>query len=192
MFYIRSLCFFGGGGDRSELEHEMVQMCLRMESRGPDAKGVYTGDNVALGHTRLSIIDIKTGSQPMWHVDKTAVIVFNGEIYNFKKLKAELSCHGVQFSTDSDTEVILNLYREYGIDKTLELIEGMFSFAIYDVLTRNLYLARDKFGEKPCYVWNQDGKLRFASELKAFAPVLGDLKIDYTALNYFLSVGYIP
>lgn len=120
------------------------------------------------------------------------MIVFNGEIYNFKKLKAELSCHGVQFSTDSDTEVILNLYREYGIDKTLELIEGMFSFAIYDVLTRNLYLARDKFGEKPCYVWNQDGKLRFASELKAFAPVLGDLKIDYTALNYFLSVGYIP
>lgn len=171
---------------------EVGRMCDRMKLRGPDAGGIYVGGNVALGHRRLSIIDLGTGDQPMYSSDRSTVIAFNGEIYNFQELRSELEAEGMTFSSQSDTEVILNVYKKYGIEKTLELLEGMFAFALYDIETKELYIARDKFGEKPLYVWDQGEQLCFASELKAFAPDLSQFKIDYKALNYFLALDYIP
>lgn len=171
---------------------ELEKMCGRMNLRGPDAGGVYVSGQVGLGHRRLSIIDLGTGDQPMFNNDRSAVIVFNGEIYNFRELRVKLEEAGQVFRTQSDTEVILNAYRVYGMEKTVCMLEGMFAFALYDIETKELYIARDKFGEKPLYVWDQGEQLCFASELKAFAPDLSRFKIDYKALNYFLALDYIP
>ena len=175
------------------VEEEVIgQMCERMKLRGPDGGGSFVNGRVGLGHRRLSIIDLGTGDQPMYNYDHSAVIVFNGEIYNFKELRQQLENEGLKFMTHSDTEVILNAYTAYGMDKTVRLLEGMFAFALYDIKSKVLYLARDKFGEKPLYIWDQGKQLCFASELKAFAPDLNRFRIDNRALNYFLALDYIP
>ena len=124
--------------------------------------GIFT-----LGHRRLSIIDLKTGEQPIYNEDRTVVVVYNGEIYNFRVLRAELESRGHRFSTETDTEVIVHAYEEYGYD-CLRLFNGMFAFALYDTAKKSLFLARDRSGIKPLhYTFLKDGTFLFASEIKA-------------------------
>ena len=151
-------------------------MCDRLFLRGPDAEGLYINKNIGLGHRRLSILDLRTGDQPMFSTDGTVVVVFNGEIYNYEKLKKELLAKGSSFHTNSDTEVLINGYISFGIDEILNRIEGMFAFALYDMKNHKLFIARDKFGEKPLYYCRDKQSLWFASELKAFPDELLDRK----------------
>jgi asparagine synthase (glutamine-hydrolysing) len=133
--------------------------------RGPDGRGSYTSGPVGLGHTRLSIIDLNTGAQPMCNEDKTVWIVFNGEIYNFPELRDQLAKKGHIFSSATDTEVIIHLYEEYGVE-CLQYLRGMFAFAIWDEKDRSLFLARDRVGIKPIYYSNTGTSFIFGSEIK--------------------------
>ena len=118
--------------------------------RGPDGSGVWTAQGVGLGHRRLAIIDLGGGAQPMASADGRVVITYNGEIYNFRDIRAELEGRGVQFRTDSDTEVLIESWRQWGADM-LPRLNGMFAFAIYDAGTQSLLLARDRLGVKPLH-----------------------------------------
>ena len=140
---------------------------------------------------RLSIIDLSTGKQPIYNEDGTKVIVFNGEIYNFKGLRDELKSKGHKFKTKSDTEVILHSYEEYGT-KCLEKLNGMFAFAIYDINSREMFIARDRAGEKPLYYYRDSERFVFASELKSIIKTF-DIKkeINTKALNQYFSLTYI-
>lgn len=171
---------------------ELQQMCDALHLRGPDDEGIWTDNNVGFGHRRLSIIDLETGHQPMLTPDKKVVIVFNGEIYNFKELRSALLAKGCKFSTNSDTEVILQSYQQYGIEITLAKLEGMFSFALYDREKEELFIARDKFGEKPLYYTKKQDVLYFGSEIKALFAIIDKKKISTKGLNYFLALSYIP
>src|SRR5262249_49178527 len=139
--------------------------------RGPDGNGTYRDleAGVFLGHQRLAIVDIATGAQPMWNEQHTIGVVFNGEIYNHRELRVRLEAMGHRFRSDhSDTEVLVQGYAEWGEDLPLHL-NGMFAFCIYDRVRRRLFLARDRFGEKPLYIAVQGGIFAFASELTAIA-----------------------
>jgi asparagine synthase (glutamine-hydrolysing) len=171
---------------------EVKTMCDRLSLRGPDAEGFFINKNIGLGHRRLSIIDLETGDQPMFSADKSVVVVFNGEIYNFRELRNELEAKGYTFATTSDTEVLINGYLAFGLETILNRLEGMFAFALYDTKLEKLFVARDKFGEKPLYYSNNEESFTFASELKAFNPKLNTHEIDIKALNYFLTLTYIP
>lgn len=160
--------------------------------RGPDDQGVYEDDKVALGHTRLSILDLTTGHQPMFDQNKEVVVVFNGEIYNFLDIKHQLQSGGVSFATHSDTEVIIEAYKTYGITGCLERLEGMFAFALWDIKEQKLFIVRDRFGEKPLYYTQDEKGVYFASELKAIIPFIDKTKISKKALNLFFSLTYIP
>ncbi|MGN1338297.1 MAG: asparagine synthase (glutamine-hydrolyzing) [Candidatus Coprovivens sp.] len=142
-------------------------MTDRIEYRGPDAEGFYLDDNAALGHRRLSIIDLSTGNQPIYNEKKDIVIVFNGEIYNYQLLREELIEKGHEFVTKSDTEVLVHGYEEWG-HKLTKKLRGMFAFAIWDSNKKELYMARDHWGIKPLYYYKTDNSLLFASEIKAF------------------------
>lgn len=142
-------------------------MTDRIEYRGPDAEGFYLDDNAALGHRRLSIIDLSTGNQPIYNEKKDIVIVFNGEIYNYQLLREELIEKGHKFVTKSDTEVLVHGYEEWG-HKLTKKLRGMFAFAIWDSNKKELYMARDHWGIKPLYYYKTDNSLLFASEIKAF------------------------
>ena len=135
--------------------------------RGPDSDGYYVDDNIALGFRRLSIIDLGTGSQPIFNEEKDKVIIFNGEIYNYQIIKEDLLAKGHKFTTKTDTEVILHGYEEYG-EKILNKLRGMFSFVIYDIKTKELFGARDFFGIKPFYYYIDDDVFMFGSEIKSF------------------------
>ena len=141
-------------------------MADKIAHRGPDGEGYYINDKVALAHRRLSIIDLSTGSQPMFNEDKSLVIVFNGEIYNYLEIKAELKKDGYKFLNKSDTEVIINGYKKWG-KKVVDHLRGMYAFAIYDILNDELFMARDKWGIKPLYYAKFDDTFMFASEIKA-------------------------
>lgn len=143
------------------------KMADRIAHRGPDAEGFYTDEHVALGHRRLSIIDINTGIQPMFNEDDSLVVVFNGEIYNYIELKAELKKKKHKFKTKSDTEVLLHGYEEWGSELPKKL-RGMFAFAIWDKNTKTLFCARDNFGVKPFYYYQNENTFLFASEIKSF------------------------
>lgn len=143
------------------------KMADRIKYRGPDGEGYFIDDDVALAHRRLSIIDLSTGSQPMYNEDNSIVIVFNGEIYNFVELKDELKSKGHKFKNKSDTEVIIHGYEEWG-KNVVEHLRGMFAFAIWDQNTKTLFMARDHFGIKPLYYAKFNDTLMFASEIKAF------------------------
>lgn len=171
---------------------EIIDMRDRLSVRGPDEKGLWAGDRIALGHRRLSIIDLKTGKQPMFSNDRSIVIVFNGEIYNYRDICADLRKEGFGFSTSSDTEVIIQGYKQYGIRGLLNRLEGMFAFALYDRDIETLYLARDKFGEKPFYYYERPGEFYFASEVTALTSRIKNSALDKTAINLFLSLSYIP
>lgn len=174
------------------------RMTRRIAHRGPDDEGYFetstqsTGSYVGLGHRRLAIIDLDTGHQPMASRDGTLQIVFNGEIYNYKTLRSELIDRGCHFETASDTEVILHAYDEYGPDCVRKL-RGMFAFALWDARREQLFLARDRFGKKPLFVFEDRGLLVFASEIKAILEHPGArIEVDQSALwDYFL-YRYVP
>ncbi|KRT58807.1 asparagine synthase (glutamine-hydrolyzing) [endosymbiont of Ridgeia piscesae] len=160
--------------------------------RGPDGEGLFVEGNIGLGHRRLSIIDLEGGDQPIFNEDRSIAIVFNGEIYNYKEIREQLLKNGHQFKTHSDTEVIVHLYEERGID-CLEALNGMFAFAIWDKNRQRLFIARDRLGEKPLYYTSQNGVFAFGSELKALLrnpDVKTEVNLD--ALDDFLAYGYVP
>ncbi len=160
--------------------------------RGPDGSGLAQFPNAIFGHRRLSIIDISGGAQPMEDTTGNLVITFNGEIYNYRELKEKLKSAGHSFRTNSDTEVILESYRAYGYDCVSHL-DGMFAFAIWDKKKQELFLARDRFGEKPLYYSETISGLLFASEIKALlATGLVEPKLDVISLDNYLSLSYIP
>ncbi len=163
-----------------------------LRHRGPDDAGTHVEPGVALGMTRLAIIDLVTGRQPMSDGDARHWIVFNGEIYNFRQLRAELEATGHRFRTRSDTEVILAAHAEYGED-CVEHLRGMFAFAIWDRTRRRLFLARDRLGKKPIYYWQRDGLFLFASEPKALLrhPAVSR-ELDWGAFHHYLAFGYTP
>ncbi len=135
--------------------------------RGPDQDGVYCCEDISFGHRRLSIIDLSEhGRQPMFNEDKSVCMVFNGEIYNYEELKPQLIASGHKFVSDSDSEVIIHAYEEYGID-VLEKLRGMFAFAIWDSQKEEMFLARDRIGIKPLYYYHKDEKFLFGSEIKS-------------------------
>jgi len=142
------------------------KMNTAIAHRGPNDSGVYSDKGVVLGNRRLSIIDIKSGHQPVHNEDSTIWITFNGEIYNFKELKFELEKSGHKFYTNTDTEAIVHLYEKYGLD-FVKRLRGMFAFAVWDSAKKRLILCRDRLGKKPLYYWIKGGKLVFSSEIKA-------------------------
>ncbi len=169
------------------------RMCQAMVHRGPDGHGVWTAPGVGLGHRRLSIIDLEGSPQPMASADGRAVLVFNGEIYNYRELREELREAGAEFRTDGDSEVILAAWQRWGVE-CLPRLHGMFAFAIYDLDQRTLLLARDRLGVKPLFHAElSDGSLAFGSELKALtAHPLLRRDLDPLAVEDFLTWGYVP
>jgi len=163
----------------------------KIKHRGPDGEGFYLDKNISLGHRRLSIIDLsENGKQPMFNEDKSMCIVFNGEIYNFQELKKELE-NKHKFISQTDTEVVLHLYEEKK-EKCLELLNGIFAFAIYDIKNKELFLARDRVGVKPLYYYSDDEKFIFSSEIKAILEHDIKREIDPEALNHYFRLMYVP
>ncbi len=160
--------------------------------RGPDGEGIYFNKNVALGHRRLSIIDTSNAaSQPFTESTERYTIVFNGEIFNYKQLRNQLESKGVKFKSQSDTEVLLQLYISEK-ENCLEKLDGEFAFAIYDSQNEELFLARDRFGIKPLYYYKDDERFVFGSELKALMEFDIPKVIDKTALQLYFHLNYIP
>ncbi len=160
--------------------------------RGPDEEGLYIENNLCFGMRRLSIIDLKGGSQPIYSEDGSLAVVFNGEIYNFKKLKTELVACGHIFKTETDTEVIVHAFEQYGTD-SFDMLDGMFAFALHDKANKKVYLVRDRMGEKPLYYTGNDRFILFGSELKSLvATGRIEKKICTRALNQYLQLTYIP
>ncbi|MES2290589.1 MAG: XrtA/PEP-CTERM system amidotransferase [Pseudomonadota bacterium] len=161
--------------------------------RGPDGSGIWTAQGVGLGHRRLSIIDLGGGKQPMASPDEQLVLTYNGEVYNFKEIRSALEARGHRFRTDSDTEVILNGWREWGAG-VLDRLNGMFAFALYDARAQSLFLARDRLGVKPLhYTMLADGSVAFASEIKGLlANPAVRREIDPRAVEDFFALGYVP
>lgn len=188
------MCGIAGFVSRRVREGAKVlqKMNQTMIHRGPDEEGIYVNGTYGLGMRRLSIIDLSGGSQPVWNEDHTVGIVFNGEIYNFRELREQLEKKGHRFSSRSDTEVIVHLYEEEGI-QSLERLNGMFAFALYDQKEDKLFLARDRMGEKPLHYYFYNGDFVFASEIKsilAFPEITTRLSLE--ALNLYLTYEYVP
>ena len=159
--------------------------------RGPDDSGRYLADNVALGMRRLSIIDLSGGQQPISNDDGSLVLVCNGEIYNYRELRAQLADR-YHFKTQSDVEVILALYQLYGVD-CLAHLNGMFAFALWDNNRQQLLLARDRLGIKPLYLCQHNGFLAFSTESKAILALPGiEAEVCPQALEQYLQLGYVP
>lgn len=172
--------------------HLAERMCLTLAHRGPDDQGVHAVGNAALGSRRLSIIDLAGGHQPITNEDRTVWVVFNGEIYNYKDLTQLLKRRGHTFSTESDTEVLVHAYEEFG-NEFLQHLNGMFALALWDDRRKRLLLARDRTGIKPLYYTQHDGALIFGSEIKALLAYPGvPRSIDLVALNEYLSFEYVP
>lgn len=152
-------------------EDRLRQSAALIGHRGPDGAGIYREAGIGLAHTRLSLVDLSTRSdQPFWDPQGRYALVYNGEIYNFKELRQDLSERGVQFHTTSDTEVLLQCLAVDGAERTLPRLEGMFAFAFYDAQERRLLLARDRFGIKPLLIYQDEARFLFASEVKAMQP----------------------
>jgi asparagine synthase (glutamine-hydrolysing) len=169
------------------------KMADALAHRGPDQSGVYSDDWFSLGHRRLSVIDLsESGQQPMPNEDGSIWITFNGEIYNYQTLREDLITRGHHFRSRTDTEVILHLYEEYGSD-CLERLRGMFAFAIWDRNRRELFAARDRFGQKPFYYVHSGNKFLFASEIKGLLVYHGiSVAPEFAAVDYYLAHRFIP
>jgi asparagine synthase (glutamine-hydrolysing) len=167
-------------------------MMSAVAHRGPDDQGSFHGPNVALGHKRLSIIDVSGGHQPLENEDGSLLLVANGEIYDFQVVRAELEAKGHRFRTRSDSEVLLHLYEEHGPD-CVERLNGMFAFAIWDRTNERLFIARDRLGIKPLYYIAKDGKFLFASELKSLLQWRGfEPTVDPRGVHQYLALRYVP
>lgn len=173
-------------------EADLRRMCDVIRHRGPDQDGYFVFDNVALGMRRLSIIDLKTGKQPIPNEDKSIWIVYNGEVYNFPELRNELEAKGHRFRTQTDTETVVHAYEEWGADCPAKL-NGMFAFAIWDNRCKRLFLARDRIGIKPLYYYAGGDRFVFGSELKSLLQLdTVPREIDPEALDLFLTYEYVP
>jgi asparagine synthase (glutamine-hydrolysing) len=171
---------------------EIRCMLQTIKHRGPDDEGVYTCGPIGLGNRRLSIIDVPGGHQPVSNEDRTIWVVFNGEIYNYPQLRQELVQNGHHFRTNSDTEVLVHLYEEWG-EECVQKLNGMFAFAIWDTNRQKLVLARDRIGQKPLFYAQEGDELLFASEVKAILAVSQrERELDYTSLHHYLSLRFIP
>jgi asparagine synthase (glutamine-hydrolysing) len=189
--------------DRALASQVLERMVQALRHRGPDEAGAYerglrmqpphgTMPGVALGHRRLSIIDVAGGHQPLANEDGSVWVTFNGEIYNHRALRSRLEGAGHAFRTQSDTETIVHLYEDEGLD-FVDHLNGMFALAIWDARQRRLVLARDRLGEKPLYYRVEPGRLLFASELKSLLQVPGvERTVDPAALDAYLTYGYVP
>lgn len=176
----------------SVAEADVRRMCDVIVHRGPDDEGIHVDAGVGLGMRRLSIIDVATGHQPIHNEDRTVWVVFNGEIYNYREVRAELEKAGHRFYTKSDTEVLVHLYEEHG-EKMLSRLNGMFAFAIWDAKRERLFLARDRIGEKQLFYVHKDGVFAFGSEIKCLLAH-GNVSsaLDPLALDGYLSYLYTP
>jgi asparagine synthase (glutamine-hydrolysing) len=178
------------GANRTDLD-TVRDMTARIRHRGPDGDGFFATSNIALGMRRLSIIDVLGSDQPLYNEDRTIALVFNGEIYNYRELRADLIERGHRPHTDGDGETLIYLYEEYGLDLFARL-RGMYAFALWDAPRRRLVLAVDHIGMKPLYLWERDGILRFASEVKCFmADADFQAQVNAAALDTYLSFGYM-
>ncbi len=188
------MCGFTGFVDSTTADRDAVikQMTDLIVHRGPDDEGFYVDADIAMGFRRLSIIDLDHGAQPIPNEDSTKWITFNGEIYNFRELRAELEAAGHTFRTQADTETILHGYEEWGTG-VLDRLRGMFAFVIWDTETKTLFGARDPFGIKPFYYQLNDGLFLYGSEIKSFLPHPGFIKeVNEEVLPDYLSFEYIP
>jgi len=183
-------------GVPSDLESDVLRMMDRMVHRGPDDRGIHVAEyntlRVGLGHQRLSILDLSVaGKQPMADKDRRAWIVYNGEVYNYRELRKELESSGHHFQSGTDTEVVLKAYQEWGVE-SLDRLEGMFAFAIWDAVDRVLFLARDRAGIKPLHYSLTPTGLAFSSEIKSLLA-LPEIKadVDPSTIDEFLTLGYI-
>ena len=176
--------------DDLSLFKSMIQQFIH---RGPDSQGVYNDSNVALGIRRLMIIDAEKADQPLFNEDDSLVLVVNGEIYNYLELRKELANKGHQFKTDGDGETILHLYEDYQED-CVHKLRGMFAFALYDKKRREIFIARDKMGEKPLYYHQNEKQFVFSSEMKSILLYLrpAGLEIDPDAVNMYFHYQYVP
>ena len=185
------MCGFVGYINKEKDKKENIKkMADLIAHRGPDSEGYYCDENIALGFRRLSIIDLNGGSQPIYNKDKTKVIVFNGEIYNYQELKKELVKKGYKFKTKTDTEVILHGYEEYQ-EKIVDKLRGMFAFVIYDIKKKEMFAARDFYGIKPFYYTKMDNTFIFGSEIKSFLIHPHFKKeLNTKMLEYYLTFQY--
>lgn len=190
------MCGISGVVAKKKLSPELKAAVGRMSAaqihRGPDGAGEYFGETVALASRRLSIIDPNGGWQPLYNEDKSLALVINGEIYNYVELRERLKASGHEFRTATDGEVILHLYEENPAN-FLESLRGMFAFALWDNNRKRLILARDRMGEKPLYLFESDGQILFASELKSLlASRLVSFELDARAVNLYFHYQYVP
>src|SRR4051812_97417 len=163
------MCGIAGFARSGRAEPELERLLDGLHHRGPDDRGTWSGAHWRLGMARLSIMDLQRGHQPMRSSDGRWTLILNGEIYNFRELRKRMEGQGHHFQTTSDTEVLLELIAAIGVPRACEQIEGMFAFAAVDEGAGDLWLARDRFGEKPLFLDRRDGDFRFCSEL---APLL--------------------
>ena len=191
------MCGIIGGFTNNPISSDVIsESLLSIRHRGPDSEGFLQDGNSFIGNRRLSIIDIAGGQQPIFNEDRSIAVVFNGEIYNYLELIPLLEGRGHIFRTKSDTETLVHLWEEYGVNMCSHL-RGMFAFCIYDSNQRSLFLGRDRFGKKPCYyTYSQDGNFLFASELKALKPLMissgASWAIEETGIYDYLSLGCVP
>jgi asparagine synthase (glutamine-hydrolysing) len=188
------MCGIAGilGPDDESARRAVEAMTDRLRHRGPDAARTARSGPCALGHARLSIIDLETGGQPMTNEDGSVSLVCNGEVYNFRALRKDLEVRGHRFKTRSDNEVILHLYEEDG-PNCVEKLQGMFAFGLWDAGAERLVLARDRLGEKPLVYWHGDGRFAFASELHALLALDGVPRVlEPEALHHYLSYLAVP
>ena len=168
------------------------QMTGLMAERGPDAEGFWSDARIGLGHRRLTVIDLAAGEQPVYNEDHSILVVFNGEIFNYQELRKDLVARGHRFSTNTDTEVIVHSYEEFGT-ACVQRFRGMFAFALYDTKQGTLFIARDRLGIKPLYYSMVGNRLVFASEVKPVLLARGGLASpEPAAIDFFTAVGYVP
>jgi asparagine synthase (glutamine-hydrolysing) len=182
------ICGFLGLEDK----HLLAEMCETIQHRGPDHTDFYVDKGIGLGIDRLSVIDLATGDQPIHNEDGSVQIVFNGEVYNYIELRRQLEGLGHKFGTASDTETIVHGYEQWG-ENVLTHLRGMFAFALWDSSKRRLFLARDRFGKKPLYYAEVDGRFFFASELKAILQYeYFPREVDDSVLDYYFTYLHVP
>jgi asparagine synthase (glutamine-hydrolysing) len=190
------MCGISGIVTREKMSADLSAAVSRMNAaqihRGPDGAGEFSAAHVKLMMRRLSVIDLEGGSQPLYNEDKSLALIINGEIYNYRELRDRLKKSGHAFSTETDGEVILHLYEENDSDFITHL-RGMFAFALWDVKRRRLVLARDRMGEKPLYLFERDGAIIFASELKGLLHSgLVPFELNPSAVNLYFHYQYVP
>ena len=187
------MCGIAGYINNKDNKNKIIKdMTDKIVHRGPDAEGFYVDNDIALGHRRLSIIDLGGGDQPIYNEDKSILVIFNGEIYNYLELKTELEKKGHKFKTKCDTEVLVHGYEEWKENMPKKL-RGMFAFAVYDIKNKTLFLARDNFGIKPLYYYENNDTFMFASEIKSFL-VHPDFKkeLNKDLIAPYLSFSFTP